>query len=143
MKKLDTLKTGIRKMNEINEFLARLNGWKKCNPPKWFNEFRLRQRIGFPKIFHLKGKTFRYKAFKKQHEQQGNGFNTIYQFYKKRRRRNSGIRWKGKPLYRVEGRVYWKGIAVDDDEFEVVRINPKELKQYNYWVKKLNRRKRR
>lgn len=73
-------------MNTINEFIARLNGWKKCEAPSWFREFKLRQKIGFPNSFRLKGKTFRYIAFKKYHEQQGNGLDTIYQFYRKKRK---------------------------------------------------------
>ncbi len=51
-------------------------------------------------------------------------------------------KWRGKPLYRKGGRAYWKGIPVDDDEFESVRQNPAELRQYNFWVKKLNKRKK-
>jgi hypothetical protein len=46
------------------------------------------------------------------------------------------IRWRGKPLYRKGNRVYWKGIPVDDDDFEAVRKNPAELRQYNFWVRK-------
>lgn len=58
---------------------------------------------------------------------------------KNRKNRFHNKRWR-RPLYRIEGRVYWKGIPVDDDEFEAVRMNKRELNEYNYWVKKLNRR---
>lgn len=49
-------------------------------------------------------------------------------------------RWKGKPLYRIGKEPYWKGTRVSDDQFEWVRQNPEELRQYNYWVRKSNRR---
>lgn len=49
-------------------------------------------------------------------------------------------RWRGRPLYKVNGITYWKGIRVDDDLFENVRCDPKELKAYNFWVRKLNRK---
>lgn len=52
-------------------------------------------------------------------------------------------RWRGKPLYRKGKTIYWKDMPVHDDEFESVRENPAELRQYNYWVRKLNRRLRR
>ncbi len=72
-------------MNVINEIMARLNGWEKCKSPSWFREFKLRQKIGFPNSFRLKGKTFKYIAFKKYREEQGSGLNIIYQFYRKKR----------------------------------------------------------
>lgn len=53
------------------------------------------------------------------------------------------MKWKGRPLYRRGGQIYWKGIRVNDDEFEAVRQNRAELRQYNYWVRKLNRRRKR
>jgi hypothetical protein len=46
------------------------------------------------------------------------------------------------PLYRKNGRTYWKGTPTDDDEFEAVKQDPKELRAYNYWVRRLNRRNR-
>ncbi len=60
-------------------------GWKKCNAPRWFDEYRLRCRVGYPESFSIKGRTFRYKAFKEHDESQGDTLITIYQFYKKRR----------------------------------------------------------
>jgi hypothetical protein len=57
-------------------------------------------------------------------------------------RDNSVKYWRGRPLYRKNGRTYWKGTPIDDDEFEGYRQNPREMKQYNYWVRKLNRRNR-
>ena len=50
------------------------------------------------------------------------------------------IRYK-KPLYRINGRVYWKGIPVDDDEFDMLRqYHPEEIRAYNYHVNKANKR---
>lgn len=72
-------------MNILNEFLAQLDGWKKCRPPRWFDEFRLRRKIGFPNAFSIKGKKFKYKAFKKYEENQGDGLDNLYQFYKKKK----------------------------------------------------------
>jgi len=46
------------------------------------------------------------------------------------------------PLYRIGDRTYWKGIPIDDDEFEAVKRDSKELREYNYWVRRLNRRRR-
>ena len=72
----------------MNEFIAKLNGWEKCGLPRGFEEYRLRQKIWFPKKFYFKGKTFIYKAFKQCEERQGDGLDTIYQFYRKKRKRN-------------------------------------------------------
>ena len=79
-------------MNKINELLIKTKGWKQCSSPRWFNEYQLRRKVGFPATFLLKGKTFKYKAFKQSKEEQGNTLTTIYQFYKKRR---SGLHTKG------------------------------------------------
>lgn len=55
-------------------------------------------------------------------------------------------KWKGKghPLYRKNNKIYWKGIPTDDDEFcMVMDIYPEEYKQYNYWIRRLNKRVKR
>ncbi|MCX6742046.1 MAG: hypothetical protein NTX24_02635 [Candidatus Pacearchaeota archaeon] len=52
------------------------------------------------------------------------------------------IRYK-QPLYRVRKRIYWKGHPTDDDIFQrIMQQDPKELRAYNYWVRRLNRRNR-
>lgn len=58
-------------------------------------------------------------------------------FISKPKKRNK--KWR-KPLYRIGKRVYWKGIPVDDDEFEAVRMDNKELREYNSYVKKYRRK---
>lgn len=73
-------------MNLLKRLFATGGGWEECEPPKWFDEWRLRRRVGYPQTFKLKGKTFFYKAIKLQQEQQGNTLRSIYQFYRKKRR---------------------------------------------------------
>jgi len=46
-----------------------------------------------------------------------------------------------KPLYRKHGKVYWKGIPVDDDLFdELMRSDPEERNLYNKAVRRANKR---
>lgn len=48
-----------------------------------------------------------------------------------------------RPLYRKGRDLYWKGIRVGDELFdERMRSNPRELRQYNFEVKRLNRKRR-
>lgn len=65
----------------------------------------------------------------------------LWDWFIVKKKHNKIIYWRGKPLYHVGKRVYWKGIPVDDDAFnERVRQNSLELRQYNFWVRKTNRR---
>ena len=47
-----------------------------------------------------------------------------------------------KPLYRRDGRTYWKGIPTDDDDFSAVMADRDEVRAYNFHVRKSNRRVR-
>ena len=66
-------------------------GWEKCDSPNWFSydrEIKLRNRIGYPKTFLLKGKTFIYKGIKHSEEEQGSNLLTNYTYYKKKKHSN-------------------------------------------------------
>ena len=59
-----------------------------------------------------------------------------------------------KPLYRKNGRTYWKGIPTDDDKLsQLMDNNPEEVRAYNkcvriadrkrnYWIKRRNQIRR-
>lgn len=64
-------------------------------------------------------------------------------FIVKKKRKKNVWKWRGKPLYRKGHRVYWKGVPVDDDEFEAVRMDKRELRAYNSAVRRANSRIRR
>ncbi|MCX6742065.1 MAG: hypothetical protein NTX24_02730 [Candidatus Pacearchaeota archaeon] len=66
-----------------------------------------------------------------------------YEFvgYKKGKRILKPIYYK-QPLYTKGNDTYWKGTRVGDDLFDKMMSDPKELRTYNYWVRRLNRRNR-
>lgn len=46
-----------------------------------------------------------------------------------------------KPLYRINGKIYWKGYSVDDDLFsELMNSSPREVMLYNRAVSRADRK---
>lgn len=70
--------------------LELLNGWRRCEPPKWWNvEREMRKWKTLPDSFRFKGKHFKYKAiYKNSKDSCGSSsarFEASYKFYRKKR----------------------------------------------------------
>ena len=66
-----------------------LNGWRRCEPPKWWNPHKeMKKWKGFPKTFYFRGKDFKYKAVyrlsKNMFGSEASRFARSYVFYKRK-----------------------------------------------------------